>query len=118
MKRTNKTGCTCVGELRLSSLDVGFDLRDAGTPVSLPDAFSSVGIEENGEVFLVEGTRAEMVAAIRSAGYAIKNGVCEDEIPCAWCNGEGSLDSNPDGSGEDETCGHCGGTGLAKDCED
>ncbi|MCK9568775.1 hypothetical protein M0R72_07535 [Candidatus Pacearchaeota archaeon] len=45
-----------VGEVRLSSLDVGFDLRATGTAVSLPDTFSSVGIEEDGQVFLLDGS--------------------------------------------------------------
>jgi len=71
MRKINRTGCTCVGELRLSPLDVGFDLRAAGQPVALPASFRSVGLEDRGEVYLIEGTRAEMIAAILAAGYEV-----------------------------------------------
>lgn len=71
MTRTLATGQTCVGDLRLSPLDVGFDLRLQGIAVKIPDAFASVGLEQDGDVWLISGTRDEMIAAIRAAGYAI-----------------------------------------------
>jgi hypothetical protein len=70
MRKTDMTGRTCVGELRLSCLDVGFDLRGSGT-VQVPEQFSSAGIERDGRVWLIKGTRAEMISAIRAAGYRI-----------------------------------------------
>lgn len=71
MKKTRVTGQAGVGDLRLAALDVGFDLRLHGVEVALPDRFGSVGLEEGGETYLVEGTREEMVAAIRAAGYRV-----------------------------------------------
>lgn len=71
MKRTNVTGQTCVGDLRLSPLDVGFDPRRVGFAIELPAEFRSVGIEQDGQVYLIEGSREEMIGAIREAGYAI-----------------------------------------------
>jgi len=71
MRETDMTGETCVGELRLSSLDVGFDLRLGGGTVEIPDKFRSVGINRDGRVWLIEGTREEMIAAIRAAGYRV-----------------------------------------------
>lgn len=41
--------------------------------VALPESFKSVSIEQDGEVYLVEGTREEMVQAIRDAGYRVKD---------------------------------------------
>lgn len=71
MKETICTGQTCVGDLRLSPLDVGHDVRLHDTPVRLPAEFASVGLDREGETILVEGTRDEMVTAIRSAGYLL-----------------------------------------------
>jgi len=67
----NVTGETCVGELRLSPLDVGFDLRLHDMPVQLPADFQSVGLDIDGETYLIMGTRDEMIAAICEAGYSI-----------------------------------------------
>ncbi len=74
MKRTCMTGHTCVGDLRLCALDVGFDLRAIGTAIKLPAEFSSVGLDDEGETYLIEGSRDEMVAAILRAGYTIDHG--------------------------------------------
>jgi len=71
MKRTNKTGYTCVGDLRLSSLDIGFDLRENKNKIQLPIKFESVGLDIDGQTYLVEGTREEMIQAIREAGYLL-----------------------------------------------
>lgn len=71
MKKTRTTGQTCVGEVRLTPLDVGFDLRLHGMVIELPDEFDSVGIEQDGETYLVEGTREEMIKAIKAAGYTV-----------------------------------------------
>ena len=75
MKRTRKTGETCVGDLRLTQRDVGVDLRLVGMAVNLPEKFTSVGIEENGETYLVEGSREELIAAIKAAGYTVSLGL-------------------------------------------
>ncbi len=72
MKRHKATGQTCVGELRLAPLDIGFDLRTVDTVIQLPEQFASVGLDIDGETHLVEGTREEMVQAIVDAGYRIK----------------------------------------------
>lgn len=37
------------------------------------------------------------------------------DVPCAWCDGRGTLDANPDGSGDGEHCSHCDGSGIAGD---
>lgn len=66
------SGATCVGDLRLAPLDVGFDLRVLGMEVILPKTFASVGLEWDGDVYLIEGTREEMIAAIGAAGYRWK----------------------------------------------
>ncbi len=72
MNRKKCTGQTCVGDLRLAPLDVGFDLRLTGVQVKLPDVFRSVGLDIDGETWLVSGTRDEMVQAILDAGYSIR----------------------------------------------
>jgi hypothetical protein len=72
MTLTDVTGRTCVGELRLAPLDLGFDPRASDTPVELPAwDFHSVGLEQDGRTWLVEGSRAELVAAIHAAGYRL-----------------------------------------------
>jgi len=71
MNASKCTGQTCVGDLRLAPLDVGFDLRLENMSVKLPDEFRTVGLEIDGETWLIEGTRREMVQAIRDAGYSI-----------------------------------------------
>ena len=71
MRKTRAAGQTCVGDLRLSPLDVGFDVRLHDTPIKLPDAFASVGLDVDGTTYLIEGTRDEMIAAIGEAGYRI-----------------------------------------------
>lgn len=72
MRKTKMTGRACVGDLRLTPIDVGFDLRLLGMEVILPAHFESVGLAgKNGETYLVEGTREEMVATIKKAGYRV-----------------------------------------------
>jgi len=71
MKKKKTTGQTCVGDLRLTPLDIGFDLRVQDMAIALPDNFSSVGLDIGGETYLISGTREEMIAAIREAGYRI-----------------------------------------------
>lgn len=72
MKKTVVTGQTCVGELRLSRSDVGHDLRATKIPIDLACEFRSVGLDQDGETWLIEGTRSEMIDAIVNAGYAVK----------------------------------------------
>jgi hypothetical protein len=64
-------GAMCIGELRLSSLDVGFDLRAVGTPVHLPVKFESVGLDIGDTSHLVTGPREELVEVIKAAGYNV-----------------------------------------------
>ncbi|GAG29499.1 unnamed protein product [marine sediment metagenome] len=80
MKRTNCTGQNCVGEVRLSALDAGFDLRVVDHTIVLPTEFASVGLDIDGTTWLLEGTRAEMVAAIKQAGYTISEQIGEDML--------------------------------------
>jgi hypothetical protein len=73
MKRTRCSGRTCVGDVRLSALDVGFDLRLHDIAVNIPDwPFASVGLDQHGATWLVEGTREELIAAIQEAGYRVE----------------------------------------------
>ena len=70
---TNMTGKTCVGELRLSAIDVGFSLRDQCTPVEIPDDCRSCGYDDaDGHTWLIEGTPEEIREALVKAGYAVK----------------------------------------------
>lgn len=71
MIKEKRTGQTCVGEVRLAPLDVGFDIRDSCTPIFMPDNFSSVGYEDKGDIWYIEGTKEEMVEELRRAGYKI-----------------------------------------------
>ena len=66
---TDMTGKTCVGELRLSALDVGFDLRLHGYEVDVPNDCTSAGYDENGVTWLIEGTPEEIRAELRRVGY-------------------------------------------------
>ena len=71
--KVTKTSAACVGDLRLSAIDVGFDIRAAGKSVRIPDwEFRSVGLDDRkGNRLLIEGTREELIAAIRAHGYQI-----------------------------------------------
>ena len=69
---TNMTGKTCVGELRLSALDVGFSLRDQCAPVEIPHDCRSCGYDDaDGHAWLIEGTPEEIREALVKAGYAV-----------------------------------------------
>ena len=70
---TDMTGKTCVGELRLSSLDVGFSLRVQGIPVEIPDECRSCGYDDaDGRTWLIEGTPDEIRETLTKAGYAVE----------------------------------------------
>lgn len=71
MKKTRMKGGMCVGEVRLAPIDVGFDVRLEEMLIKLPAPFASAGIDINGTLYLIEGTREEMVSAIRQAGYLL-----------------------------------------------
>lgn len=74
MEKRDVTGQAGVGELRLSPLDVGLDLKLLGAPVFLPPQFSSVGLQgRDGRIYLIVGTREEMIEEIKKAGYRIKS---------------------------------------------
>lgn len=55
----------------LTSLDVGFDPRVHDMPIHLPDQIDGLRLENGGRVFVVRGTRDELIAAARQAGYRI-----------------------------------------------
>ena len=71
IERKAMPGMVCVGEVRLSRLDVGFDLRAVGTPVHLPVKFASVGLDIEDTTYLVKGPREELVDVIKAAGYNV-----------------------------------------------
>jgi len=74
LKATKVTGSTCVGELRLSPIDLGYDLRlHPEQPIELPDHFESVGLAVGDDVYLLEGPRDQLIAAIKAAGYVVAN---------------------------------------------
>lgn len=72
MKRADATGQACVGEVRLAPINVGFDMRLHGMEVGLPEQFESAGRDIGGRVYLIEGTRDEMIAAVKRAGYKVQ----------------------------------------------
>ena len=87
MERKKFTGQTCVGDLRLSPLDVGFDLRSTNQRVILPVDFDTVGIEQDGDIWLIEGCREEMIQAIRDAGYSVGPEYCtQNNGDCPTCS--------------------------------
>jgi hypothetical protein len=71
MKLTKCTGGTCIGDLRLCPIDVGFDLRLHDYEVLVPEDAKSAGFDRDGESWLVEGTHAEIVRELKRAGYKI-----------------------------------------------
>ena len=71
MKKTNMRGQTCVGDLRLSALDAGFDLRLHGYEVDVPNDCTSAGYDVDGDTWLIEGTAEEIRAELRRAGYKV-----------------------------------------------
>ena len=72
MKKTSMRGQTCVGDIRLSSLDVGYDLRLHCIPIEIPDDCVSVGYDDrDGHTWLIEGTPEEIREALVNAGYAV-----------------------------------------------
>lgn len=70
---TDMTGKTCVGELRLSALDVGASLLAQGIPVEIPDECRSCGYDDaDGRTWLIEGTPDEIRETLTKAGYAVE----------------------------------------------
>jgi len=67
------TGQTCVGDWRLTPLDVGCDLRAGdGPPVPAPpDTVTSAGLAIGAETYRVEAPRPLLIAVARAAGYAV-----------------------------------------------
>lgn len=68
------TGATCLGDWRLTPLDVGFDLRAVGLAAAAPaddDRCQSVGVDIDGEQYEFTGPRAQLIAVARAAGYTI-----------------------------------------------
>lgn len=71
LKKTKVTRRPCVGDLRLTPLDIGFDVRLHDMAIALPDTFTSVGLDIGGDTYLIEGPRDAMITEIRAAGYRI-----------------------------------------------
>ena len=72
MKKTSMRGQTCVGDIRLSSLDVGYDLRLHCIPIEIPHDCRSCGYDDaDGHTWLIEGTPEEIREALVKAGYAV-----------------------------------------------
>lgn len=66
-----RTGETCVGDCRLSALDVGFDLRRAAYVADIPANAQSVGLDIGPDTYLVSGPRPVLVAVAVAAGYDV-----------------------------------------------
>lgn len=71
MTKTEMTGRTCVGAVRLAPIDVGFDVRLHDMAVEVPRDATSAGYERGGQTWLVEGARDEIVAELVAAGYRV-----------------------------------------------
>lgn len=52
-------------------IDVGFDPRTAGIAVDLPGDAGAVTLDDDGIQRRVEGSRSELVEALREAGYTV-----------------------------------------------
>jgi hypothetical protein len=62
-------------DIRLSPLDVGFDLRTTDTPVVLPSWAKSVSwTDDAGQLWRADGTPAELAAELRAAGFRVQTG--------------------------------------------
>ena len=60
-----------MGDLRLSALDVGYDLRAQNFVAIVPPDCTSVGLDIDDETWLIEGTRSEIIDAMLDAGYRV-----------------------------------------------
>jgi len=66
------TGETCLGDWRLTPLDVGCDLRRHGIAAVVPSAdCRTVGIDLDGEQYEITGPLATLIAVARAAGYRV-----------------------------------------------
>lgn len=69
-----RTGATCLGDWRLTPLDVGFDLRVVGMSTARPsEDCRSVGVDIDGEQYEIVGPRATLIAVARAAGYDVED---------------------------------------------
>jgi hypothetical protein len=57
-------------DLSLLPIDLGFDPRVHDMDITIPPGIASVLIDVNGKRVRITGTRAELIEAIRSAGYS------------------------------------------------
>ena len=71
MKIIPMPGQVGVGDLRLSPLDVGFDLREHDIQVEVPDDIESAGYDQGGKTMLVVGSRDEIIEVLKGEGYII-----------------------------------------------
>lgn len=71
MIKIDKTGQSCVGELRLSKRDIGYDLKLHKIVTHVPETFNSVGLDIDGRTYLISGTKDEMVEEMYKAGYTL-----------------------------------------------
>lgn len=76
LRVVRRTGDTCVGDWRLSPLDVGFDVRAQSMAVAWPadQDIESVGIDIDGETYEVWGPPDVLIAVARAAGYTVIGG--------------------------------------------
>jgi hypothetical protein len=68
-----ESGSTCVGDIRLCSIDVGFDARTSEFTIILPSEIEDlwVGYDRGEKRFIVQGTRDEVVQELTLSGYRI-----------------------------------------------
>lgn len=83
--KISKTTGHCLGAVRLAAIDVGFDPREEGKKISLPndhamlariaedgpDDQTGVGFDGPDGRYIVRGTRDEIVAVLAEHGYEI-----------------------------------------------
>lgn len=91
------TGKTCVGDVRLGVLDIGFDLIAVGRKtVQLPPTFKTIGYtDRDGKTWLIEGTRREMLAELRRAGFEVAGKTIRDVHGQQWDAAAPGIDPEP-----------------------
>jgi len=69
-------GKTCVGDIRLCSLDMGFDPREIGQHIQLPENIDgkTTGFESRDRhtQYLATGERAAVLTLLRQHGYDVE----------------------------------------------
>jgi len=103
------------GVISLLPLDVGFDLKRTGHEVSLPASAKKVMyLGSDGEEKTVEGSRNQIVKALKGVGYKITEGMDEidgddaDDVECPACGGQRIERMGSLGKRTHYRCGNCG----------